>query len=67
MQAQPGDKIVIEAHHVGEPRRDCVVLEVRGKDGGPPYLVHWADEEHETLFFPGSDATVVHYAHPTTS
>jgi len=29
-------------------------------DGGPPYLVRWNDSGHETLYFPGNDATVEH-------
>jgi hypothetical protein len=36
----------------------CQVTEVRGPDGGPPYLVRWDDSGHETLYFPGNDATV---------
>ena len=60
MFANVGDRIVIRGHRVGEPERDCEVLEV-GKDGGPPYLVRWGDTGHEALFFPGSDAYVKHY------
>ena len=63
MIATAGDKIVIKGHHLGEPDRDCVVLEVRGQDGGPPYRVRWGDTGHESLFFPGSDASVHHYEH----
>jgi hypothetical protein len=47
----------------GEPNRDCEVQEVRGPDGGPPYVVHWGDRGHETLFFPGPDASVQHFDH----
>jgi hypothetical protein len=65
MQANVGDRIVIKAHHVGEPQRDCEVLEVHGDDGGPPYLVRWSDTGHETLFFPGSDAQVTPYEEAT--
>ena len=67
MQASVGDRIIIKGHHVGEPDRDCVVLEVRGSDGGAPYLVKWGDDGHEALFFPGSDATVEHYEHSSAS
>jgi hypothetical protein len=63
VNAAVGDKVVVKGHHVGEPDRDAVVLEVRGADGQPPYRVRWADDGHEGLFFPGSDATVVHYKH----
>ena len=63
MRASVGDRIIIKGHRIGEPDRDCVVLEVRGRDGGPPYAVRWADTGHECLFFPGSDARLVHYDH----
>ena len=63
MHASVGDKIVIKGHRIGEPDRDCLVLEVRGAEGGPPYRVRWGDTGHESLFFPGSDARVHHYDH----
>lgn len=63
MHAQVGDRIVIVGHRVGEHERDGEILEVRGSDGAPPYLVRWGDDGHEGLFFPGSDARVVHYEH----
>lgn len=52
MKAQEGDRIILAASHVDEPTRDGVVLEVRGKDGEPPYLVRWADG-HTGLMYPG--------------
>jgi len=58
MQAKPGDRIIIKGHRVGEPERDCEVIEAHGADGGPPYLVRWGDSGEEGLFFPGSDASV---------
>ena len=63
MQASVGDRIVIKGHHVGDHERDCLVLGVRGPDGEPPYLVRWGDTGHESLFFPGSDASVQPYEH----
>ena len=63
MQASVGDRIIIKGHHVGEPDRDCEVLEVKGEDGGAPFLVRWGDTGHETLFFPGPDASVHHFTH----
>lgn len=63
MRASTGDRIIIRGHRVGEPDRDCQVLEVRGADGGPPYVVRWGDSGHETLFFPGADAAVQHFEH----
>ena len=65
MKASVGDKIVIKGHCVGEHDRDCVIHEVRGADGGPPYVVQWEDSDHDTLFFPGPDAVVTHYEHAT--
>jgi Domain of unknown function (DUF1918) len=58
MHAQVGDRIVVSAHHQGEPIRDGEILRVDGEDGGPPYLVRWSDDGHEGLFFPGSDSYV---------
>jgi Domain of unknown function (DUF1918) len=66
MKADKGDRIVIRGHRIGEPDRDCEVLEVRGLDGGPPYVVRWEESGQEALFFPGSDATVEHYDHTTS-
>lgn len=63
MRASVGDRIVIHGHRIGETNRDCEVLEFRGHDGAPPYLVRWGDDGHEALFFPGSDAFVEHYGH----
>ena len=63
MHVEVGDRIVMHGHKVGEHVRDCRVLEVRGKDGGPPFLVRWGDTGHESLFFPGVDATVEHPSH----
>lgn len=59
MHASVGDRIVIKGHTLGEPDRDCEVIEARGPDG--PYVVRWAESGHESLFFPGSDARVQHF------
>jgi hypothetical protein len=61
VKGKVGDKIVIKGHHIGEPDRDGVILEVRGTNGEPPYVVRWSADGHEGLFFPGTDAAVVHY------
>jgi hypothetical protein len=59
MKAQVGDQLVITSHHVGEPERAAEILEVRGPNGEPPYLVRWNDGR-ESLSFPGSDASIRH-------
>jgi hypothetical protein len=60
MQATVGDRIIVRSVHVGEHDRDGEVLEVRGQDGKPPYLVRWSDTGHDGLFFPGPE-TVIHH------
>ena len=55
--AQPGDVVVVHGHSTGDPERTGVILEVLGSSGSQHYRVRW-DEEHESLFWPGSDATV---------
>jgi hypothetical protein len=57
MHANVGDRLLVEGHTVGEPRREGEVIEVRGDDGGPPYVVRWSDG-HEGLVYPGPDAHV---------
>ena len=58
---KPGDRLVIRGHHQGEPERDAEILEVLGADGGPPFLVRWQDNGHESRYYPGSDAFVEHF------
>lgn len=60
MRAQVGDRIVIKAHRVGQHERDGEVLEVRGDQGAPPYLVRWSDSGQTVLVFPGPDAVIQH-------
>jgi len=58
MHAKPGDQLRVRGNHVGSPDRWAKIIETRGPEGRPPYLVRWDDGEHVTLFFPGSDAVV---------
>ena len=58
MRANVGDRLVVESGSDSTHRREAEVLEVRGENGGPPYLVRWEDG-HEALTFPGGDAHVV--------
>jgi hypothetical protein len=50
----------VRGHRLGEPDRCGRVVEARGPDGEPPYLIRWDDSDHEVLFFPGTDAVVEH-------
>jgi hypothetical protein len=49
MKAKVGDRLVIKVHHVGEPDRDAGIIEVRGDDDGPPFVVRWDDDGYEGL------------------
>ena len=62
-KARVGDRLVIQAHHEGEPKRDAEILEIMGADGGPPYRVRWQDDGHESIYYPASDAYVQHLSH----
>ena len=58
LQAKPGDVVVVHGHTTGDPGRTGVILEVLDADSDHEhYRVRW-DEEHETLFWPGSDASI---------
>jgi hypothetical protein len=61
MRASVNDRLVVRSHHVGDPDREAVILEVHGEDGAPPYLVRWSDG-HESTFVPSSDTIVEHHA-----
>lgn len=54
MRAQPGDSVTVPGRHVGSAERHGEVLEVRGPDGGPPYLICW-DDGHEAIVCPGPE------------
>lgn len=43
--------------------RDGDVIGVEHADGSPPYRVRWSNTGHESLFFPGPDASV-DFGHP---
>ena len=62
-RAQPGDWVVVHPHTLGEPARTGLILEVIGSTGHERYRVRW-DEEHESIFYPGSDATIEREAPP---
>jgi Domain of unknown function (DUF1918) len=57
MRAKVGDRLHVHGRTVGNADRIGEIVEVRGGDGEPPYLVRFGDGQ-ETLVFPGPDATV---------
>src|ERR1035437_1920869 len=57
MKAQVGDRIMLAGTRVDDPVRDGEVLEVKGIDGGAPYMVRWSDG-HTGLVYPGPGAVM---------
>jgi len=63
MQATVGAHITVHGKSVGDTARHGSIIEVRGTDGKPPYLVRF-DDGHESLVFPGPDFSIeTHAAH----
>ena len=57
MKANVGDQLLVESGSAEQHRREGEIIEVRGADGDPPYVVRWSDG-HEALCYPGPDARV---------
>lgn len=57
MKATVGDNLHVHSKHVDEADQIGEIVEVRGPDGAPPYLVRFKDG-HERLVFPGGDCVV---------
>jgi len=59
MQATVGDHLIVHGRIVGQTDRTGEIIDVRGQDGAPPYLVRFSDG-HESVIFPGPDCVVEH-------
>jgi Domain of unknown function (DUF1918) len=57
VRAEVGDRLLVHGAKVGAVEHRGQIVEVRGTDGGPPFLVRF-DDGHEGLVFPGPDAVV---------
>lgn len=57
MNAVQGDRIIIHGRTVGAADRHGQIIEVKGENGEPPYLVKF-DDGHESVVFPGGDFAV---------
>ncbi|BDT84539.1 hypothetical protein FMUAM8_03030 [Nocardia cyriacigeorgica] len=55
--ANVGDRLHVHGHIVGDHDHLGEIVEVRGPNGSPPYIVRFEDG-HESLVYPGPDATV---------
>ena len=57
MRAIIGDRIIIRGRTVETPDKHGEIVEVRGPDGQPPYLVRFG-EGHQSVVYPGADFVV---------
>jgi len=57
MRAQLGDTLHTHASHTDTPDQWGRIIEIRGPDGAPPYVIELPDG-HIRLVFPGPDAVV---------
>ncbi|QFG20930.1 DUF1918 domain-containing protein [Actinomadura sp. WMMB 499] len=57
MNGSIGDRLHIHGNVVGQTDRTGEIIEVRGPDGGPPYVVRF-DDGHEAMVYPGPDAVI---------
>jgi hypothetical protein len=57
MQALVGDRLHVHSRVVGVEENLGEILEVRGREGAPPYLVRFVDG-HEGLVYPGPGCLV---------
>jgi hypothetical protein len=58
MDANQGDRIVIESRKVGGGRKSGEVVEVIVASSGQHYRIRW-DDGHESIVYPSTDAYVV--------
>ncbi|WP_327015562.1 DUF1918 domain-containing protein [Cryobacterium sp. GrIS_2_6] len=57
MHAIIGDRIIIRGRTVETPDKHGEIIEVRGPDGEPPYLVRFG-EGHQSVVYPGADFVI---------
>jgi len=57
VRAAVGDRITVHGRVVGDTERQGEIIEVRGDEGRPPFLVRFSDG-NERLVFPGPDCEV---------
>ncbi len=60
MHAEVGDIIVVRAHEDGVADQRGAILDVRGANGEPPFIVRWLETGEKVFFQPGLDADVIH-------
>ena len=59
MNGRVGDELVVDGRTIDDLPRRGEILEVMTNDGVQHYRVRW-DDGTDCIFFPGSDAHIVH-------
>ena len=59
MEAQAGDHIEIPGTRIDHTVRKGEILEIRGREGAPPFLIKWLDNGKTALVYPGPDANIL--------
>jgi hypothetical protein len=57
MRATVGDELHVHSKSVGLHEQQGEIIEVRGEDGQPPYIVRFSDG-HQGLVYPGADCVI---------
>ncbi len=60
MRAVVGDRLHVHGRIVGDPEHAAEIIEIRGENGSPPYVVRY-DDGRENIVVPGADAWVEHH------
>jgi hypothetical protein len=55
LRAEPGDTLIIDGAGVA---RTGIIIAVPGRNGRPPYLVHWTAGDYDARVSPGAGARV---------
>lgn len=56
-----GDRLVVRAHHQGQPQRDAEIIEVLG-GARPRFRVRWQDDGHESVVYPSDDVFIERFS-----
>jgi hypothetical protein len=59
MRATVGDRLRVHGRTVGDHEHAAEIVEIRGKNGAPPYVIRY-DDGRENVVVPGADAWVEH-------
>jgi hypothetical protein len=60
MRPVPGDLLILKDVKTGVPLRDGLVLDVRGDDPTPSYIVRWSDTGNVEMYLADESAFIHH-------